>query len=462
MRLASVRAAEMALMTLEPFVPVMEAATEPYVQPILAGGVKVLPRWAEEDGVTKWRLKYRQAEPGERCAGRPGAEEDGRPWIELELRSFTRELPLSGLACGAEHYFKAALETPSGWSDWSNVVGCVPPAPTKPGKCAAVYCLVQGRETAVVRWTKPIDYAASLNGGGILRYRIRIFWPVPAHELGEQDFAGERFLDIEEDSDMYEVHGLMPLTNYRFQVAAENSAGWSDFSDQSAAITMPPPVPPALNQPTLRRATHHTVVIQWQHPPTSVVPLESFAFRWTTIADTVKSKSLGTNEDWSGATPVQELGGVPPNTSQYVIDGLDPGQTYVFQARALNTYGMAVWSESSIPIKTQEGGPPCKIQDFSKAHVYKSFITLQWKPAAENGYCVTEHALRVSTNEDMDGAEEITPAVVHKNGFDTCDLRHLNKAKYFFQVAAANQVGFSEWSDAASVDLTVVPQLADA
>eukprot|EP00913_Durusdinium_trenchii_P002193 g2025.t1 len=83
-----------------------------------------------------------------------------------------------------------------------------------------------------------------------------------------------------------------------------------------------PPVPKTLNQPTLRRSTHHSAVIQWQHPPFTDVPVDSFSFRHTTSAD------------WSGE--VVEITDVSPSLSQYVITGLRPGQVYIFQVRAVS------------------------------------------------------------------------------------------------------------------------------
>lgn len=187
-----------------------------------------------------------------------------------------------------------------------------------------------------------------------------------------------------------------------------------------------------------------------------------FRFRWTTILDTVKSKSIATNEDWSGEVPVFDKHDVPPNTSQFLIEGLEPSTTYVFQVRALNKFGMGIWSDSSIPIKTLDGCAPSQIAGLQVPHIYKSFITLQWSPAAENGYPVVQHLLKYSLNGDMSDGEEIVPTVVRKAGVDTCDLRHLSKTKCFFQVAAINAAGVSDWSTPASVDLSVVPSLEDA
>lgn len=435
----------MALSTLEEFAPTLEEAADPIILPVPAGAVKVLPRWNDEDEVLRWRLKYRVHRDGaEDVTGTEGGIDDGEFWVELELRTFTRELPLTGLLHGQTHYFKVALETISGWSEWSRVVACVPPSPELPGKCAAVFAMVSGKHTALIRWTRPIDFAAAVSCGHIKRYKLLITWPPNSRE--ETQICNREVL-IEDDVDTFEVGELECLLDYRFQVAAENVTGWGDWSDPSPVLNMPPPVPHPPPQPTLRRATHHSAVIQWQHPTAGDGPIESFRFRYTTQEDFTKE--------------CQEVHDVPANLSQYLIDGLQAGTTYTFQVRALNKYGMGIWSDSSIPIKTLDGHEPSKINDFSIPHVYRSFITLQWKPASENGFEVTHHLLRYSHSPDMADAIEVEPTVTRKGSYDTCELRHLQKRMYCFQVAAINKMGMSEWSVPMTVNLAEPAQLED-
>jgi len=425
---------------LEDFEPVLDEAAEPALVPVPAGAVKVLPRWADEDEVQKWRLKFRAREPGEDdLTGNDGNEEGGAVWAELELRPFTRELPLTGLPHGAMHFFKVAVQLPEGWSKWSRIVSCIPPSPELPGKCASVFAVVKDKSTALVRWTRPIDFAAAVSCGHITRYKLLVTWGSQVGEEAELSACSREVL-LEDDIDSYEVTDLECIKNYRFQVAAENVTGWGDWSDPSPVLSMPPPVPHPPPPPTLRRATHHSVVIQWQHPVPGDAPIQSFRFRYTTA------------EDFSSGS-IEEVLDVPPNLSQYIVEGLTAGNSYIFQARAINKYGMGIWSDSSIAIRTLEGHKPSKIEELSVPHIYKSFITLQWRPAFENGFEVTSHILRCAHEPSMEGALEVEPTVVRKGDFDTCDLRHLQKRLYCFQVAAFNARGMSEWSDVVTVDL---------
>ena len=42
-----------------------------------------------------------------------------------------------------------------------------------------------------------------------------------------------------------------------------------------------------------------------------------------------------------------------------------------------NRYGMGIWSESSIPIRTTDGHIPAKIETLKASDVYKSFMRLK-------------------------------------------------------------------------------------
>jgi len=227
----------------------------------------------------------------------------------------------------------------------------------------------------------------------------------------------------------------------------ENVTGWGEFSDcHGQILNMPCPVPPQLPPPTLRRATHHNVVIQWQHPPIGEVPVESFRFRYSASGD------FESND-------VQMVEGVAANISQHIIHGLSPGTNYTFQVTAVNRYGMGIWSDTSLQTKTLDGTTPSKITGLCVPNIYKSFITLQWQPASVNGFPVNKHLIRFSYKKDMSDPIELEPTVVRHQGQDRADIRHLKKLQYFFQVACFNVKGMSDWSDAVEVDLVEKPQL---
>lgn len=421
---------------LEAVVPALPCAAEPILIPVPAAAVKVLPRWAEEDEVLRWRLRFREHHDGE--PSRVGmSEDDGKPWTELELRPFTRELPLTGLSHGKLHYFKVAIETPDGWSNWSHTVACEPPSPGLPGKPAAVYAIVQDASSMLVRWTRPIYFSAAVSCGQIQRYKLLVTWK-PME--GESVESCQREITIDDDVDCCEVGDLQCERDFQFQVAAENVTGWGPFSDVSPVVNVPSPVPLQMIAPTVRRPTHHSAVIQWQHPAATDIPVDSFRFRYSSSGD------------WD-AKDVVEILDVSTHATQYTVEGLSPGRTYYFQATAVNRHGMGIWSENSLTLTTMDGDTPSKVEELSVPHKYSSFITLQWKPACPNGFPVTEHLLRLSYREDMSEPIAVDPVIHKKGGYERMDLKHLMKKCYWFQIATTNKKGQSEWSDAVKVDL---------
>jgi len=412
---------------------------------------KVLPRWAAEDEVLRWRLKYRHQQDLNAIANEPTAPDaETLKWVELELRPFTRELPLAGLEHGVVYLFSVALETVDGWSDWSQVVSCIPPSPQVPGKCAAVLPTVVGNHKVLLRWTRPIDVAVagSISCGCILRYRVFAHWTgyTPGENTGT--LTGEFDMQVEGDVDECEVDNLECCREYRFQVAAENVSGEGPLSDSSEPVSMPLPVPESPPMPMVRRPGHKSVIIQWQHP-LSEAPLEGFTFRYTT------------GKDWESDS-IEELNGVPVNLSQTTISGLKPGSTYIFQVRGISKYGDGYWSETSIPVNTLNGSVPAKVADLEVAHLYRSFISLQWSPPNDHGFDVTQQLLRFSFHADMSQAMEIEPSVRREKSKDMCELRHLQKKVYYFQVVALNKLGAGEWSEPLKVDLQTQALTAQA
>ena len=63
----------------------------------------------------------------------------------------------------------------------------------------------------------------------------------------------------------------------------------------------------------------------------------------------------------------------------FVWEGHDFAEFSVAEllASLRNRYGMGIWSESSIPIRTTDGHIPAKIETLKASDVYKSFMRLK-------------------------------------------------------------------------------------
>jgi len=235
-----------------------------------------------------------------------------------------------------------------------------------------------------------------------------------------------------------EIPRLTYQKQYRFEVCALNAAGYGPMSERSEALEMPVPVPAAPSRAFVRRPTHHTILVQWQHPPPSAFPVETFRIRYT--SDTERFLPENTTE----------IHDIPAKLSSYTVINLDHGRTYFFQVSAVSRVGQGGWSEVSQAIRTLEGDVPHQIQGLRITSRYNSFITLAWNPVVDNGFPVNETRIRCSQQEDMSHPVELprVPAATQ------CPVKHLQKNKvYYFQVAAVNKLGSGQWSDPLRVDV---------
>ncbi|KAG0422652.1 hypothetical protein HPB47_001542, partial [Ixodes persulcatus] len=116
----------------------------------------------------------------------------------------------------------------------------------------------------------------------------------------------------------YLVHYLAPGATYGFRLAAVNSVGNGPWEQRN--ITMPPDVPPKINQVHLLATTNETLVFAWRRPShdnganISQYNLELF-----------RPGQTHRNQTTLSAEPQNRL------KHMYVYVGLTPGEQYVFQ-----------------------------------------------------------------------------------------------------------------------------------
>ncbi|CAK9048820.1 unnamed protein product [Durusdinium trenchii] len=84
----------------------------------------------------------------------------------------------------------------------------------------------------------------------------------------------------------------------------------------------------------------------------------------------------------------------------------------------------------------------------------QAWITLEKLPAKKSiGELSEPERIGELSETENDTSPPAVSATVRDNGFDSCDIRHLRKLKYYFQAAAINQLGIAEWSNAVMVDM---------
>lgn len=132
------------------------------------------------------------------------------------------------------------------------------------------------------------------------------------------------------------------------------------------------------------------------------------------------------------------------------ITNLLPGSNYTVRVRAVNRIGTSDWSEAlsftSGAAEPLVPEPPC-------LHCKSPFhISVDWKEPESNGAPITEYRLEMSQEEKE------TFTCIYQGPNRTYEVRGLNPCqKYYLKVQAANHVGFSEFSNVASITTPAAP-----
>ena len=137
----------------------------------------------------------------------------------------------------------------------------------------------------------------------------------------------------------FEVKDLIELTEYVFRVVAENEAGLSKPSEQSAVIVPKDPFskPGAPGKPQIGNVARDSVALTWVPPKdTGNCPITNYI---------VESRTAG-GYQWTPANARQTL-----TKPEFTVTGLKEGTEYEFRVSAENKVGQGPVSETSSPVK---------------------------------------------------------------------------------------------------------------
>ncbi len=170
-------------------------------------------------------------------------------------------------------------------------------------------------------------------------------------------------------------HTLTGLQNgrpLRFQVRAQNEAGWSEWSGWSAAVT-PDTIPGRVPTPTVTFGDGQ-LSVAWQAPPNEGSAVTGYEI-----------------EIGGGRNEVMARG----TATSYVWDGLTNGTNYQFRIVAVNAAGRSdpsPWSDSEHPLREPDApGTP----DVQRGNRY---LDLRWGASPNNGDPVIEYQVRMQSN----------------------------------------------------------------
>ncbi|MBN3290839.1 MYOM3 protein, partial [Polypterus senegalus] len=231
----------------------------------------------------------------------------------------------------------------------------------------------------------------------------------------------------------FTVDGLLPQKEYTFRVKAVNTAGTSEFSEESepilvkAAISTPsPPLDIALLS-----CGRNDMVIGWKVPKfTGAAEIQGYFLDQCDVSDQM----------W------QEVNIKPHVTRVFKIKNLQEGHFYQFRAMAVNAAGVGAPSKPSNPFLCREWtmaqpGPP---YDVVCREVRENSLVLIWEPPIYTGQSPVTGYLIETRKAGSEVWTAVTTEQTQKTWLKVSDLE--SGQTYAFRVSAVNSAGAGEFS----------------
>jgi hypothetical protein len=233
-----------------------------------------------------------------------------------------------------------------------------------------------------------------------------------------------------------QITGLTAATPYSFRVRAANAGGYSAYSNTATATTPAVPTPPAAPTAlTAQAASTSAINLSWQDNATN-------------------EDSFHLQQLVNGA--YQEIQILGPNVTSVQITGLAAATSYSFRVMAANAYGLSAYSNvASATTQAPPPPPPSPVpaapSGLSGWAASSSEVTLNWIDNSNN-----ETSFRVE--RQVNGVFQ----EIQTTGANVVSARVPGLAastSYVFRVRAANDGGFSAYSNTVTV---TTPALATA
>ena len=170
-------------------------------------------------------------------------------------------------------------------------------------------------------------------------------------------------------------HTLTGLVNgraYRFQVRAQNEAGWSEWSGWSSPVT-PDTIPGRVPTPAVTFGDGQ-LTVTWPAPPNEGSALTGYEV-----------------EIGGGLNAVIARG----TALTYTWDGLANGTNYQFRIVAVNAAGRSdpsPWSDPEHPLRQPDAPGTPNVQRGNR------YLDLSWAPSVNNGDPVIEYQVKMQSN----------------------------------------------------------------
>jgi fibronectin type 3 domain-containing protein len=318
------------------------------------------------------------------------------------------------VANGTTYYYKVSAITALGEGPVSNERSATPAVLTKPGPPTLVSA-TPGNGSASLAWNPP----ASDGGASITAYEVY---------RGESSGA-ETFLDTVTSGTTYDDRTAVNGTTYYYRVAAVNSVGVGDRSNELSAmpgVHATVPAAPLLAPPTPGEGS---VTLTWTPLGSGGSPITGYTI--------YRGASSGAETELTTVGPV----------TTYTDTTVASGTTYVYYVTARNAVGEGGPSNER-PAITLPGTPT-----LDSAVAGQANVVLSWSPPASNGDApITDYNVYRSAGG---GPETMFPVGSALTTYD--DTSAVTGTTYSYRVAAVNATGAGAKSNQLTATPSTVP-----
>ena len=308
-------------------------------------------------------------------------------------------------------------------SDWSNIATATTNA-VAPGKPRDLNATPATTTSVELTWTAP----ASNGGAAITGYHIQ------GSEVGS---PWEDLVEDTESADRAYTHtGIDPNSEWRFRVAAINSAGEGPWSATAKAKT-------EANKPSVPRLVGaeedgpNEIVVGWFRPENDGgAPITGYR---------IQTQPPGKNS-W------EALDSTDASATFYRHSGLEPGSKWTYRVAASNKAGRGVWS--SAVMATTETTVPSVPRNLSVTTQSSTEIRLTWtKPASDGGLTLEGYRIEYLDNNSWQ------TLVANSNSMNTGYLhRGLDPgSEWTYRVSAINSKGIGPATNGMTATTDAIP-----
>ena len=324
-----------------------------------------------------------------------------------------------GLDPGSEWTYRVSAINSKGVGPATNGISATTDA-IPPGLPENVTAEADGAHAIIVTWNPP----ANDGGSAITKYQVEIFileeWRLLASPSGTR----------------YRHTGLDPESIYSYRVSAVNTAGRSEWSEPVMGTSAKATPSKPLNLKAERDGAN-VIILTWDEPLTDGgYEIEGYEIRVQRPETTVWETLASTGSD----------------AMSYRHTGLPAGSLWVYQVRAINSFGAGEWS-SQASARTEITVPSVP-RDLS-ATTESTKIQLTWKkPISDGGLTLEGYRIEYLTDDGSWSA-----LIANSNSTDTGYLhRGLDPgSEWTYRVSAINSKGVGPATNAITVVADAVP-----